>query len=150
MSTRSRFERPDTTTLTLKSGDTITVKRRLNYGEARKMRGMQQLQTLHDAAVVIAYLLDWTLTGLDGERQSIAGIAPSDLLNVLDALSDDAFDEIYAAISTHIAGQKAEREAEKNDRDGESSASVISPSPSGATGASNGSEPSMLTTTMSS
>jgi hypothetical protein len=136
---RSRIARPDTETLPISNGDTLIVKRRLNYGDARKMRSMQEHATLREAALVMAYLVDWSLTGLDGERISIAGLSPTDLLNRLDALSDDAFDEIYAAIQRHVAAMQAERDTEKNGRDGGSGEPAISPSPSGVAGASSGS-----------
>ena len=131
---RSRFVRPDTTTLTLTNGDTLVVKCRLNYGEARKLRGMQDLPTLKQLAVVVSYLLDWSLKDDSGQRVSIADLSPTEMVNRLDALEDDSFDEIFDAIAAHIDRMQAERDQEKNARDGATESSAISPSPSAAAG----------------
>ena len=134
----SRFFRPDTDTLTLANGDTLTVKRRLNAGENRVKKGMEDLSTLREIALVLAYLIDWSLVGLDGiTREPIAGLSRPDLVTKLDALGDDEFDEIYAAIAAHASKMKAER-AEEKKRLMPGDAPIFS-SPSAAAGASSGS-----------
>ncbi len=109
----SRFLRPDTDTLTLANGDRLIVRRRLTAGEGRVYRGQRAIQTLIQAALVMAYLVDWTLAGDDGAVVPIRGISQSDLLNVLDSLEDESFDEIHAAIEAHVATMDAQRTEEK-------------------------------------
>lgn len=122
----SRFVRPDTTTLKISNGDTLIVKRRLNAHESRVMRAMKEMPTLAEPAVVMAYLVDWSLVGDDGQRVKIAGVSPTVLGSALDSLDEDAFDEIHAAVSAHVAAMLAEREiAKKKMTSGDAS---ISPS----------------------
>ncbi len=122
----SRFLRPDTDTLTLANGDKLIVRRRLTAGEGRVFRGQRAIQTLVQAALVMAYLVDWTLAGDDGAVVPIRGISQSDLLNVLDSLEDDSFDEIHAAIAAHVATMDSQRTEEKKLLTGTSSAVPIS------------------------
>lgn len=122
---RSRFARPETRTLTLSNGDTLTVKRRLNAFEGRRMRAMQAKPSLAEPGVVMAYLVDWSLP-----EMPIGGKSHDDLGDALDALHDDDFDEIYRAIAAHAAEMNAERRAEKNGQSDAPKSSAISPSPS--------------------
>lgn len=135
----SRFVRPETTILRISNGDTLTVKRRLNAVDSRRLRAMEGLPTLAEAALVIVYLVDWSLVDDAGKRVVIAGESATTLANSLDNLDEDAFDEIYAAISAHVQAMKMEREAEKK-MVAMTGAEAISPSPSIAIGASTGSE----------
>lgn len=125
----NRFARPDTTTLTLAHGDTLVVKRRLNAGEARELRGMQGFATLAEPGLVMAYLVDWSVTD-DGKPVPVTGLSRPDLANVLDSLDEDAFDEIYAAVAAHRAAVVAERAAEKKSQDGTTTSVPTSPSSS--------------------
>jgi len=119
----SRFIRPETVTVTVSGGDTITLRRRLTAGEQRAMfAGMYaagadgQLRTIPFAvgpAVVVAYLLDWTLQDDAGRRVPIAGLSAGDLGAVLDGLDPAFFAELRAAVEGHVVTMDAERAAEK-------------------------------------
>lgn len=135
----SRFLRPDTDTLTLANGDTLTVKRRLTAGDSRVMKGMQAIPTLVELGLVLAYLLDWSLVGLDGAKVPIADLAQADFVRTLDALDDESFDEIHAAIQAHVAAMAAERAEEKKRKARMRGDAPISPSPFVVVGASSGS-----------
>jgi hypothetical protein len=123
----SRFARPDTEILKISRGDTLTVKRRLNAVESRRLRAMEDLPTLAEPGLVMAYLVDWSLVDDAGKRVMVEGVDTNALAAAIDALDEDAFDEIYAAVKVHVTAMKAEREQEKNARDGEMNMSAISP-----------------------
>ena len=156
MASRSRFVRPDTATLTLKNGDTLTVKRRLNSGEKRAMfarlylagaDGRMRANPLSvGIATVEAYLIDWSLRDDDDRPVVIRDQGPDDLRATLDALDPESFAEIRDAVDAHIAKMDAERTAEKNGPGGANESPAISPSPSVSAGVSNGSVSSILTT----
>jgi hypothetical protein len=135
----SRFARPDTEVLKISRGDTLTVKRRLNAVDSRRLRAMAELPTLAEPGLVMAYLVDWSLVDDAGKRVVIEGKDSSVLAAALDDLDEDEFDEIYAAVKVHVAAIKAEREQEKNDRAGGKNEPVISPLPYAATGVLTGS-----------
>jgi hypothetical protein len=92
------------------------------------MRARKQIPTLAEPAVVMAYLVDWTLVDDAGKPVVIAGVSADDLAHAIDALDEDAFDELYAVIAAHVTAMEAERAAEKNGTDGEKNTSAISPS----------------------
>jgi hypothetical protein len=143
----SRFARPDTATLSISRGDTLTVKRRLNAGESRRLRAMEAAPTMAEPGVVMAYLVDWTIKDDTGHRVPIRGVEAMAFASALDALDEDAFDEIYAAVAAHRAAMQAERAAEKNAPDGETTSAATSPSRSVAAGPLTRSAPSMSMTT---
>ena len=140
----NRFVRPETAVLTLTNGDTLIVRQRLNTGETRAMRaaimnGDEQASRADRAAfaVVVAYLLDWTLT--DDGRPVVIRDAPADKVRgALDALDYESFMEIATAIGTHVEQQKARRDEEKKTLSTAPASSAISPSPFDAVGATNG------------
>ena len=125
----SRFARPDTTDLPISNGDRLTVKRRLTHADSRRLRGMQAIPTMAEPGVVMAYLVDWTLRDDAGKPVPIDGASHDALAHAIDALDEDAFDEIYAVIAAHRDAMQAERAAEKNGQAGEKSSPAISPSP---------------------
>lgn len=145
----SRFVQPDTRILTLANGDTLTVRRRLNAGEARarfarmSLAGVDGSLTVNRLQIglttITAYLLDWSLRTDDDHPVVIRGVPEADLVAMLDALDPESFSEIRDAIEAHEQAMDAERVAAKNDRDGKTGSSAISPSPSGVAGASSGS-----------
>lgn len=145
----SRFVRPDTTTLKISDGDTLTVKRRLNTGEQRTVFGTMSRELADGTlranplevgiALVTAYLVDWSLTDADGVRVEIRGVPPEQLRAVLDELEPDVFEEIRVAINAHVDAQAVIRAAEKNGKDGGSGSPAISPLLDGAAGAMSGS-----------
>jgi hypothetical protein len=116
----SRFQRPDTATLTLANGDTLIVRRRLNSGEQRAAFGrlysagvdgalrVDPLQV--DMATVTAYLLDWHLKDDD---VPIRGLSMEDLTATLNNLTPEDFIEIKQAIEAHEMAMNIEREEKK-------------------------------------
>lgn len=154
-----RVVTPDFVRLPLSDGDWIEVKRRLNAGEQRAMfarmyeagvDGNLRLNTLQQGiAKVTAYLLDWSLVGLDGKVIPVADASIETITAALDSIDIDSFREIRKAIEAHEEAQAAVRAQEKNDRDGEKARSAISTSHSGVAGALSGSANSTETTTTS-
>jgi hypothetical protein len=154
---RCRFVSPDTTKIPLSDGDWIVVRRRLTAGEQRaafarryvaSLGGGLRLDPLQTGvAQVVAYLLDWSLLGLDGNPVVIRGESPEVVEAALNALDPDDFIEIKEAIEKHEAASVLAREQEKKLPAGASGSSVISASQSDAGGASSGSAPSTPTTT---
>jgi hypothetical protein len=139
----NRFVRPDSTILTLENGDTIIVKVRLNTGETREMRGAilnpdEQSHADRTAyAVVVAYLLDWTLT--DSGRPVVIRDQPVSVVRAaLNALDYDSFIEIANAIGDHVHRQNALRDEEKKSLNTAPSSSETLPSPFAAAGVTNG------------
>ena len=119
----SRFVRPETATLALSDGDTLIVRKRLTYGEQRASYSRMYMAGLDGRlrvnpfetgrALVVAYLLDWSLCDDDGQRVEIRGQPTETIEGAIDALSPEDFDEIRTAIETHEKAMLAEREAEK-------------------------------------
>jgi hypothetical protein len=114
----SRFVRPETLTLTISDGDTLTVKRRLNSGEERALfarmytagaNGQLKVNPFQTGiAIVTAYLLDWSLTD-DGKRVAIADLSVDALTRVLDGLDPTTYGEIRQAIEAHDNAVREER-----------------------------------------
>jgi hypothetical protein len=150
MGTRSRFVRPETKVLHISDGDTITVRKRLNTGQTRRVYasmstrvqdGSRQTDSLRvGVSMVSAYLVDWSLVDFDGNKIRIAGLNEDALVEILDDMEYDDFEEIRAAINEHV-GQEAEaRTEEKKRQDGVSALRVTSLSLVGATGDTSGSQ----------
>jgi hypothetical protein len=148
----SRFVRPETTTIALSGGETLTIRRRLSAGEARARteRWTEQVEdpltggvklvprlTRAGLATITAYLLDWSLTDDAGHRVEIQGIAQAELEAIVDNLDGDAFAEIRLAIEAHEEALRAERDAQKKTA-GPSASSPTSISPAAAAGAMSG------------
>lgn len=141
----SRFVRPETDVLTLANGDTLIVKRRLNTGETRDMRGAILNDTAHTLksdraafAVTTAYLLDWTLTDDDG-RPVVIRDQPADVIRgALEQLDYDSFIEIATAIGEHAKRQTDLRAEEKKTRNSVIESDPTLRSPFGVVGATNG------------
>jgi hypothetical protein len=136
------FVRPETRRLALSDDHWILVKRRLNAGEYRAhlqrsssvgdddRRHLNSLD--HGLSLVVAYVLDWSLTS--GE-QTIRGMADADRSAVYDSLDQDRFTEIFQAVEAHVAAMELERSQLKNARpDGEKTSEATSPSPSDVVG----------------
>lgn len=145
----SRFVRPETVTLAISDGDTLTVKHRLNSGEERGLfsrmylagsNGQLKVNPFQTGlALVTAYLLNWSLTDDDGARVPIANLSVDDLGRVLDGLDPETYGEIREAIEAHDNAVRVEREQVKKAKDGGTPLPVTSPSLSGVTGDTNGS-----------
>ncbi len=122
MSKTSRFVRPETVRLPISNEDELIIRRRLTNGEQRGMFArmyeagvtplrVNALQT--GAALIIAYLIDWTLVDETGAKVEIKGLSADDLNAILDALEPESFTEIKEAIERHVAAEDEARETLK-------------------------------------
>lgn len=127
--------------LTISNGDWLLVKDRLNHGEEQDAFARRYVATefghrvnLRAAGMdlVTAYLLDWSLTGLDEQVLEIRGRPIPDLESALNSIDAESFTEIHAAIDTHVAAMAAERDAKKKTPPGAPGSSPISLSPASA------------------
>ena|SRR5580765_7771732 len=134
-----RFVTPQTDTLTLETGDTLIVRRRLNVGEARESFAacstlIKNAETdtwervpdplLIGRARAAAFLVAWH--AVDGDAPALEGLDLAGKLAVLDNLEPDDFYLIRAAIDAHEARQAAARLEEKKRPIGEMPALAIS------------------------
>jgi hypothetical protein len=121
---------PRTTELPLSRGRTITIRDELNHGETVAMRarmyreradGQTVINPLQISdAIVVAYLVDWTLTDAAGRRLELRGLAPDDVQAVLNNLKEPVVAEIRDAIDAHVERQRAaDDELKKTDSIGE-------------------------------
>jgi hypothetical protein len=146
-----RYVRPDDLcVLPISGGDTITVRRRLSYGE--RMDSYQRMfyrtpdgdlksdPFKAPMAMVQAYLVDWTLTrGGDPWPISPLTVSPEARERAFRDLDPQSFDEIAEAIKAHEGAQTAARDEEKKLRSGTNGADGISDLPFVAAGVSSGS-----------
>jgi hypothetical protein len=158
---RSRFVRPETTTLKISLGDTLIVKRRLNMGEQRDVLARMATSPTDGGVVranpfeigismVLAYLVDWSICDEDGTHVDIFQKPREEVRAILNELDPLDFDEIRLAVDKHVEVQDKLHETEKKDRDGRSESPATSPSPDAAAGDMNGSPNSTLMSTTSS
>lgn len=137
------FVVPKLDRLSLSGGRWIDVKHRLNAGERRRVFGRMVkdmgvgIRTTYNPEMVgitrlVEYLVNWSLADDLGRAVPVSEAA-------IDNLDPDLYSEISTALDAHEEKVEAERTAEKNDRDGASTSSAISPSPSGVAGALSGS-----------
>lgn len=131
---------PETTKLDLDKGDYLIVKKRLTAGEQRRIFDrmvkhmaigekveVDPMQVGHSQ--VVEYLVDWgTFLDAAGKPLVIRGKSPDDVGRILNDLDQQDYSEIVAAVQAHVAAMEAERDAEKNEKDGESVSSATSPS----------------------
>jgi hypothetical protein len=138
----SRWSRPDTAKIDISNGDWLLVKRRLSWGEQRGAYvraiaaggGERPRPAQLGLEMVVAYLLDWSLTDDNGAQVPIRGLDPDALTAVIDNLDPDTYGEIRKAIEAHEDRVNEERAQAKKLRDGVSGSAAISPSPSAAGG----------------
>jgi len=117
----ARVTRPETLTLTLQSGETLIVKKRLNAGERSDMLAAMRdplsgrMDGLRSGpATVLAYLLDWTLKDdLSGEPLVIRGKSRDEVLATLRSLDSEDMKEIVTIVDEHDDRMIAERKEEK-------------------------------------
>jgi hypothetical protein len=136
----SRMRRPETVTLHITRGDWLLVKKHLTAGEQRQifrrmLHGGNSIDSVNvGVSKMIGYLLDWSITDAD-DRPVVIRDQPEDVVaTALDNLDVDSFREILTAIENHEEAMDAEREREKNDRDGVKTSSPLSPSASSSGG----------------
>lgn len=133
---RARTGRPETVTLTISDGDTLTVKRRMTRGEQVETFDVARAHNKDfQGALVAGYLLDWTVADDTGEVIAIRGKSLEEIYGAVTVLWKDDFEEIYKAIEAHETAMSAE----KNRTDGAMPSPTISPSPSAVVGALTGS-----------
>jgi hypothetical protein len=156
----SRLVRPETRKLEISEGDWLLVKKRLTNGEVqsaysrmyRVMNGTGTLQVdpvMTGLSMVVAYLVDWSLTDDDARQIVIREQDPETVIAALQAIDHDSFVEIRDAISAHETAMTAEREAQKKMRRGATPSPVTSRSPGAVSGAMSGSPTSTPTSTTS-
>jgi hypothetical protein len=124
----SWFIRPETVSLPLSDGQSITVRKRLSAGEQRArfarmyaagVNGDLQLNHLQvGMATITAYLTDWSLVDDGGDKVPIRGVSLDELQSVLDALDPSRFREIRDAVDAHESAMTAERADEQKKTDG--------------------------------
>jgi hypothetical protein len=142
------FIAPESVTLPLSDGQSITIRKRLNAGETRAyfarmyIAGVDGRVRVNPMEVglntVTSYLLDWTLKDARG-HVDIRGLSHETLTSVLDNLAPERFGEIRDAIEAHVDSLEAARAEEKKETPaGASVSSPTSPSPSAVTGVSSG------------
>src|SRR5262245_43426717 len=103
------------------NGWTITVREELNHGEHVAMLARMYRETesgklrvdplTHGDALMIAYLVDWTLTDQRGERLEIRGLPPDGVQDVLNNLRVPVCAAVKAAVEVHEQTVRA-RDAE--------------------------------------
>lgn len=141
---RSRVVRPETTRLDISGGDWLIVKRRLNAGEQRRQFArmyrdhsggrltVDPLQT--GMALVLAYLLDWSLVDETGAVIDIRDSDDATKEAALDAIDYDSFVEIKDAVQAHDKANDAETDALKKMASGATSSASTLPSLVGVAG----------------
>lgn len=102
----SRFVRPEVDRLEISGGDWLEVRRRLNTGEFHDaLRGMGKhgvfVPEAAESEIVAAYLVDWSLTGADGNPVVIRDQPREVVSAALSALDPVDFKEILKAIQEH-------------------------------------------------
>jgi len=129
----SRVRRPETDTLPISGGDTITVKKFLTAGEFRELIhaatkpvrldastvasgrdvGFEIDPTESGVAIVLAYLLDWSFTDFDGRPIVIRNQPAAVVRAALDIIDADSYMEVQRAIQDHDKSMRAFAESEK-------------------------------------
>jgi hypothetical protein len=119
----SRFLKPEIVRLNLTGNDWITVKRQLTAGEQRRVfartvkavKAGQPIEIdleLAGISSLVEYLIDWSFTDEVGKPVVIRDMPREYVIDVLNSLDADSFNEITEAISAHektIADEKKTR-----------------------------------------
>jgi hypothetical protein len=135
-----RFAKPSTKTLDLPDGEWIEVREELSVGEQRKaytaaVKGSTKTEdgtrTEYDAqrlsfALVVAYLVSWSVR--DGKGQPVDITTLDKRRAAIEALDEESFNVIEAAIDAHVAEVTA---AKKMTSEAASNSSATSPSVAG-------------------
>lgn len=105
---KSRFVRPEVDRLEISQGDWLEVRRWLNLGEYHQvleaLQSRPHLLVVAEAfqvGIVVAYLVDWSLVGDDGNRVVIRDQAREVVMAAVNALDPLDFKEILKAIQAH-------------------------------------------------
>jgi hypothetical protein len=144
----SRVVTPGEVRVPISGGDWLVLKRRLNAGEEMAVfAASRRLDSLPDdpaarqidpiraaTALVVGYLLDWSLVGPDGLPLGIRGMPGEFVEAALLSLDTDDYTEILTAVQAHDA---AIRQEKKRRRSAPGSPGTW-PSPESAAGGTNG------------
>ncbi len=124
---RSRVVSPETATLPISDGDTITIVRELNAREYLDyIRAAADRQPF---AKGIAYLIGWTLCGVNEQPLGYAlAMEVEERRAIIGSLDKATWREILAAIDRHEAAIDEERDAKKKTLSGASASSPTSES----------------------
>lgn len=115
---------PSTVVLPLPIGGwTITVREELNHGQHTAMlarmyhetdEGTLRVDALRTGdALILAYLVDWTLTDQRGQRIEIRGLKPDQVQDVLTNLRQWVAGEVKRAVEAHAKAVTAAAEEQK-------------------------------------
>lgn len=129
----SWFVKPETVRVDLPGGQWLELKKQLTVGEERKQMAALVKEVRADGrmtpdfemvgkAEVLAYLVDWSLTGEDGKAVRIDTDARK--AAAVDLLHPDKFRVIADAVSAHVKAQGDASEQEKNDQSSGGTASA--------------------------
>jgi hypothetical protein len=119
----SRVVTPGTTRLALSNGDFLIVKQRLNAGETMDLfeRAAPDVDLTTPGAlgrlppakvgmaIITAYLLDWSVTDLEGQVIPIRTASAEAKESALRLLDFDSLIEIMNAITAHDAASRQEK-----------------------------------------
>lgn len=104
---RSRVVQPDVVRLALTDGDFIDVKRELNAGEYFDL--LTALADRQKFAKILAYVVGWSLVGLDGQPLPYDTDDPAPTRrDTIGALDKATLRELIATIDRHETAQEAE------------------------------------------
>lgn len=102
---RCRIVLPDTIRLPLTDGDFLTVKKELNAGEY--IDSVTEGAAGKPFASVVAYLVSWTLVGINDAPLAYAlGMSADERRDVLRSLDVATLVELVQAIDAHVAANE--------------------------------------------
>jgi hypothetical protein len=118
----SRFLKPDVVRINLTGGDWITIKNQLTAGEQRRVfartakvvKAGQPIEIdLEKAGVanLVEYLVDWSFVDEAGRPVAIKDMPAEYVIDVLNSLDQDSFNEITQAITDHETALEAEKKS---------------------------------------
>jgi hypothetical protein len=118
---------PETVRLNLSDGRFVVVVKELNAGEYYDLISAQAARK--PFAKVLAYVLSWSLVGLDGQPLSYSvQLSEDERRDTVRSLRKARVLELIAAIDRHEAAQDAASAEKKTERADESGSSAPSPS----------------------
>jgi len=117
---RCRLVPPDTVKLELSDGDYLIVKKRLTFGDSRRLMQAARDETkdVMKAGIVLlaVYLVDWSLVDFAGQALPIRDATETELEATLAQFEPAAVREILDAVTTHDDAARAAADAEKKTR----------------------------------
>jgi len=133
-----RFITPETVTLPLSDGDSITIKKRLSHGERDAMLARMRADDGKDlrAAELAGYLVAWS-----SPVPYSLELPEDERIATINALDADSYDEMRDALRAHLNAH----EEEKKRRTGATGSGPISSSPVALAGVTSGLGTSMPT-----